>query len=75
LSNNADVKIEVYTLSGDLVWEGSKYDYAGDCRIPWDCTNKAGRKVGTGVYIYKVTIEYASGKKEEVIKKMVVIKQ
>ncbi|MEK9149355.1 MAG: T9SS type A sorting domain-containing protein, partial [Candidatus Desantisbacteria bacterium] len=79
LSDNADVRVEVYTLSGDLVWEYSKHNnLAGECHIPpspWPSTNKAGRKVGTGLYIYKVTIEYASGKKEEVIKKMVVIKQ
>ncbi|MDI6751328.1 MAG: S8 family serine peptidase [bacterium] len=75
LSDNANVNVEVYTLSGDLVWEGSKYAGAGDCLTAWKCTNKAGRKVGTGLYIYKVTIEYDSGKKEEFIKKLVVIKQ
>ncbi|MFH0775910.1 MAG: S8 family serine peptidase [bacterium] len=70
-----DVKVEVYTLSGDLVWENTGKGGFGHSSIEWLCTNKAGRKVGTGLYIYKVTIEYASGKKEEVIKKLVVIKQ
>ena len=70
-----DVKVEVYTLSGDLVWENTGKGGSGHNSIEWPCTNKAGRKVGTGLYIYKVTIEYASGKKEEVIKKLVVIKQ
>ncbi|MBU1599332.1 T9SS type A sorting domain-containing protein, partial [bacterium] len=70
-----DVKVEVYTLSGDLVWENTGKGGSGHNSIEWPCTNKAGRKVGTGLYVYKVTIEYASGKREEVIKKLVVIKQ
>ena len=73
---DADVKVEVYTLTGDLVWEKSGHAASGGIEIPWiPYTNNAGREVGTGLYIYKVTIEYDSGKKEEVIKKMVVIKQ
>jgi flagellar hook assembly protein FlgD len=76
LEDNADVSVEVYTIAGDLVWESEKRGcVTGDVEISWGCKNRAGKRVGTGLYIYKVTINYHSGRKEVVIKKMVVIKQ
>ncbi|MEW6103097.1 MAG: S8 family serine peptidase [bacterium] len=75
LETKANVKIKLYTITGDLVW-----DYEGDFsdggkkEVGYSCTNKDGKKLGTGLYIYKVTIEYPT-KTERVIKKMVIIKQ
>ncbi|MEW6006769.1 MAG: FlgD immunoglobulin-like domain containing protein, partial [bacterium] len=74
LETNANVKIKLYTITGDLVW-----DYEGDFEggkrdVPYNCTNKDGKKLGTGLYIYKATIEYPT-RTERVIKKMVIIKQ
>ncbi len=48
----ADIKI--YTVSGDLVWEGHHSSPTGDDGIiTWDVKNKNGQEVGSGVYVYR----------------------
>ncbi len=76
---NTNVKIELYAITGELVWEyEEKFADEGPKNIPsssdYNCINKNGAKLGTGLYIYKVTIEYPT-RKEKTIKKMVIIKQ
>jgi len=46
--------LQVFTMSGDLVWEkSSNNDNPGT--ISWDTNNGAGESVASGVYIYKIT--------------------
>ncbi len=48
-------QIKIYTVSGDLVWEGSHYSEDGsDGILSWDVTNRGGVDVGSGVYVFRV---------------------
>jgi fibronectin type 3 domain-containing protein len=71
-------KILVYTVIGDLVREvgtGLIGNTSGNCSYVWDCTNSAGDKLASGVYLYMITVEEnATGKKEKVVKKLAIIR-
>jgi len=61
LDQNAAVKIQVYTLFGDLVWSkeyaaGSEGGMAGVRSILWDGKNNVGQTVANGGYIVTVKV-------------------
>lgn len=80
LSTVSEVEIDVFTVSGELVWqypppdrEGQEwtigeYKERGSCPA-WDGRNQEGEYVAAGVYIYQVRT-----KNSTVIKKMAVIR-
>ncbi|HVO77029.1 MAG TPA: hypothetical protein VMT60_03505, partial [Candidatus Bathyarchaeia archaeon] len=50
-----EADIKVYTVSGDLVWQGHHNSPNGeDGVVSWDVKNKHGQPVGSGVYIYHI---------------------
>jgi hypothetical protein len=50
-----EATIRIYTVAGDLVWEGSHYNADGRDGIwSWNVKNKNGLDVGSGVYVYRV---------------------
>lgn len=57
----AEVQVSVYTLSGKNIWTTSRYDLQADrypngtVEISWDGRDSDGDRVGTGVYIYRLT--------------------
>jgi len=80
LSSVSEVKIDVFTVSGELIWdypppekEGEEWtigDYTERGRCPaWDGRNQKGKYVTSGIYIYQVRT-----KNSTVIKKMAVIR-
>lgn len=49
-----EAEIRIYTVSGDLVWEGYHSDPVGDKGVvSWNVKNKEGKEVGSGVYIFR----------------------
>jgi len=47
--------IKIFTISGDLVWEGRHENPDGnDGVVTWGVRNKHGMEVGSGVYVYRV---------------------
>ena len=46
----ADVQIKIYTIAGELVDEINLANTTGSAR--WDCKNKKGESVASGVYLY-----------------------
>jgi fibronectin type 3 domain-containing protein len=46
-------KIEVFTLTGEKVCTMEEKD--GDGELAWDVTNSKGRKLASGIYIYRIT--------------------
>ena len=58
LTKSADVTLEIYDVTGDLVYTDVLRDVVGqqsaslDEAFVWDCTNQAGESVAGGVYIY-----------------------
>lgn len=67
----SEAQIKIYTVAGDLVWEGSHMSEDGsDGILDWDVRNNGGQDVGSGVYIYRV--EASNG--EEVYGRLIVIR-
>ncbi len=53
----SEAQIKIYTVAGDLVWEGSHYSADGsDGIMNWDAKNKNGQDVGSGVYVFRVEV-------------------
>lgn len=52
-----DVRVAVYTMEGELVWETIVDVLAGTGGevAPWHCVNTAGQPVASGVYLIRVT--------------------
>lgn len=55
-----EVTIEVYDLMGRQVWTSTRRsvsDISGSFPITWNLTDKGGRRVNRGIYIYRATAE------------------
>ena len=66
-----EAQIRIYTVAGDLVWEGSHYSADGsDGIMSWNVRNKKGQDVSSGVYVFRV--ESANG--DDVYGRIVVIR-
>ncbi len=77
LLNNSEVKIKIYNILGEIIWEKSFEDQAGNDKIlEWFCENSDKTPVGSGVYIVTIKVkdkvlnrEFITTKKQVVIKK------
>ncbi|MCD4664133.1 MAG: hypothetical protein K8R68_02610, partial [Bacteroidales bacterium] len=80
LDQDSDVKIQIYTLIGELVWQSQQYSInenskqctkgTHDGDIVWDGRNGRGHKVLNGVYIARIS----TNNKKDTITKVAVIK-
>ncbi len=73
---NLDVMVQVYTISGKLVWQHrqtvmSEGYLSRD--ITWDGRDNFGNKLAKGVYIYKLTVRTMNGKNAQKIEKLVIL--
>jgi hypothetical protein len=61
LSNNANIKLAVYNLQGQLVKVIAAGDFkAGSHLAVWDGKDNLGREVGSGIYIYRLNADEAT---------------
>ena len=73
---NLDVMIQVYTISGKLVWQHRQSvisDGFLSRDITWDGRDNFGNKLAKGVYVYKLSVKTASGKTAQKIEKLVIL--
>ncbi|OIN99851.1 hypothetical protein AUJ67_06880 [Candidatus Desantisbacteria bacterium CG1_02_49_89] len=51
----AEITIEVYTITGELVWTNT-YNYAstGTKTEMWNCLNSSGCLIGSDIYVYRI---------------------
>ncbi len=71
-----DVMIQVYTVTGKLVWSHRQQIYTTGFLsrdISWDGTDNYGNKLAKGVYIYKLNVRTATGKSAKKIEKLVIL--
>ncbi len=71
-----DVMIQVYTITGKLVWSHRQSVYTtGNLSrdIIWDGRDNYGNKLGKGVYIYKLNVHTSTGKSAKKIEKLVIL--
>jgi hypothetical protein len=76
LSNPADVKLEVYNVSGVKIWERSMYGEEGFNNVYWDGRDMAGDRPANGTYLYFLEVEFRDSfhRKESVKGKMVLLR-
>lgn len=74
IGSEMDVVIDLYDMSGRHLWSHSETDVPTDnvLTVDWDLTVDGGRRLGTGVYIYRVRAScdgssYASKAKKLII--------
>ena len=73
---NLDVMVQVYTISGKLVWQHRQTiisDGFLSRDITWDGRDNFGNKLAKGVYVYKLSVRTASGKTAQKIEKLVIL--
>lgn len=70
-----DVRIEVYDMSGRQLWEyqDNTTSASGTLTIDWDLTIDGGRRLGTGVYVYRANIASDGSTYASDAKKLIVI--
>ena len=69
------VTIEVYDLMGRLVWnttQSGRSDMYTSVPVTWDLTDKGGRRVPRGIYVYRATITTDGIKEATKAKKLAV---
>jgi flagellar hook assembly protein FlgD len=61
LSSPARVEVSVFSVDGSRVRRVESADYpAGESRILWDGTDDGGRRLPSGVYLVRVSANFAS---------------
>ena len=73
---NLDVMVQVYTISGKLVWQHRQTVFSEGFLsrdIVWDGRDNFGNKLAKGVYIYKLTVKTMNGKTSQKIEKLVIL--
>ena len=73
---NLDVMVQVFTISGKLVWQHRESvitDGFLSRDITWDGRDNFGNKLAKGVYVYKLSVRTATGKTAQKIEKLVIL--
>ncbi len=71
-----DVMLQVYTITGKLVWSHrqSIYNTGFLSRdIQWNGTDNYGNKLAKGVYVYKISVRTSTGQTTKKIEKLVIL--
>lgn len=73
--SNLDVDIEVFDMTGRLLWNYHESGVAeqSTCTVDWDLTTNAGGKLSTGVYLYRAQVSSDGSRKSSKAKKLIVI--
>jgi len=69
-----DVMVQVYTVSGKLVWQHRQEVVTEGFlsrEITWDGRDNFGHKLAKGVYVYKLSVKTETGKMAQKIEKLV----
>ena len=73
--STVDVGIDVFDMSGRLLWthEESGVSTGSAYTVEWDLTIDGGRRLGTGVYLYRVRMSSDGSSQTSKAKKLVII--
>lgn len=75
MSSQMDVTVELYDFSGRKLWTHSEKGVSTDgaYTVDWDLTVDGGRKLGTGVYIYRVLVSSDGSKPASQARKLIIL--
>ncbi len=65
LCSQAEIKVKIYTISGEVVRELEQQGAQGMNSIYWDSKNKSGMSIASGIYIYSVEAVSGNEKKKQ----------
>lgn len=73
--SNMDVEIEVFDMSGRLLWrhDESGVSTTGAYTVDWDLSLDSGGHLQTGVYLYRIKVGADGSKKTSKAKKLIVL--
>ena len=73
--SNVDVILDVYDLSGRLLWTHSESGLSttGTCSVDWNLTQNNGYRVPTGVYLYRARVSCDGSGAASKARKLVII--
>jgi hypothetical protein len=72
---NADVKITIYNLLGEVVKQLTAIDMnAGSHSVQWNADDDIGNKVSSGIYFYKLKANGVNGSEFSQVRKMILLK-
>ena len=70
VANDSNVKIDIYNAKGSLVKSLTNDNFkAGEYQLIWNGTDNHGRKVGSGIYFYRMQSENFSSTKKMILMK------
>ena len=74
LTSEAEVKIRIYTLSGEFVVQLEAGCIKGNNSIKWNLKNRQGNKVSSGTYLYALEARNTRGDKQKAEGQLAVVK-
>ena len=77
MGSNLDVEIEVFDISGRMLWKHNEsgVSASGAYTIDWDLTCDDGGQLDTGVYVYRAKIGGDGSNMVSKAKKLIVIRR
>ena len=75
VGSSIDVVIDIFDMSGRLLWSfgESGVSQSGTYTVDWDLTVGSGRRLNTGVYLYRVRLSSDGSSQASKAKKLIVI--
>ena len=75
IGSDVDIDIEVFDMSGRLLWHRSETGVASGNAITanWDLTVESGARLKTGVYLYRVRLSSNGATKVSKAKKLIIL--
>ena len=70
-----DVEVEIFDVSGRLLWKHAEsgLSMTGAYTVDWDLTVDGGRRLQTGVYLYRVRVASDGSSKASKAKKLIIL--
>jgi len=72
----AEVTVTVYDLMGRAIWSGSRRgmsDLDVSSPVTWDLTDRAGRRVTRGIYLYRASITADGGESYQTVSRRIAV--
>ncbi len=75
MGSNINISIEVFDLAGRIVWQQRLHGTTDDpcISVDWDLSASNGRRLSTGMYLYRVRLSSDGGQQVSKTKKLIIL--